>query len=147
MGKNIIITVPATYFAKWKVKDPFDARVARYMGMHDGTTPRKPGDPQGGEWQLSSGKPWYWTFMTPMGHPKEIELGISVCFISYKNRLIGYFDVVGTGTGRDFWADYDEELAKRPDANTKCVALANFHPGNYGEKIGFQGFSYTELRP
>jgi hypothetical protein len=149
MAMNMITCIRADNFSKWKPhpKDGHDERIVRYMSMHDGETLRHTREVDGQlmDWVGAGGRPWYWMCRTSSGLPKKIVVGESVCFISFKGLVIGYFDIVATGTLGEY--SFDPAERNTEWGQQQGVIMANWHPGHYGPEPGFQGWHYTELRP
>lgn len=162
---NTITTIPASYFAQWKPV-PNDPRVARYLGMHDGTTLRHFTKHNGFDQERIEydAKPWFWMVTVPRPPKQKLDGGDSVCFMVHQGRIIGYFDIVAVGLKKDYaWVPDEIMVATTADdkmglkstvsavgysrLNEHCLVLANWHPGDYGTMAGFQGWRYTQIQP
>lgn len=119
---NLLTTIPKSKFKDWKVCE-------RTCQMCDGETLH------------FDGERWFWIINTQRKPQKDI-IG-SVCFMIYDGKVRGYFDIVSIDDAED-WQHYSE-----PDniRSGYSVVMANWHPFNGPELIGFQGWRYTHLRP
>jgi hypothetical protein len=133
MARNIVATIPKGKFKDW-------ATAEKVCSMCDGTTKRKfTGWPETEDAEEET--EWFWLINTT-NLPKHTGKD-SVCFMVFDGRIRGYFDIVDTDKSEN-WRNRHAIGKKR---ETNCVVMANWHPGDYGPKNGFQGWNYIDLQP